>query len=64
MKRFSMILSEGDRERYDSALSDFMCWIDGFKAGGGTYSPGSEYVLRDLNAAIKRAYQTTSAEEA
>lgn len=40
-------------ERYSHALSDVLCWLDGFKSGGGTYSPGTEEVLRDLNCAVK-----------
>lgn len=40
-------------KEYQEALSDFLCWIDGFKAAGGTYSPGSHERLRELNAKLK-----------
>ena len=40
-------------ERFSMALSDVICWMDGFKAGGGVYSPGSIEDLRDLNHACK-----------
>ena len=40
-------------QAYSFALSDLLCWLDGFTAAGGTYSPGSEETLRDLNCAIK-----------
>jgi hypothetical protein len=40
-------------ERFAFALSDVLCWLDGFKAGGGVYSPGSTEDLRDLNRACK-----------
>lgn len=44
------------RERLESvtyALSDLLCWMDGFKAAGGVYSPDSLGVLRELNANLK-----------
>lgn len=40
-------------DAYSFALSDLLCWMDGFTAAGGTYSPGTLETLRDLNCAIK-----------
>ena len=40
-------------DEFTFALSDFLCWIDGFRAGGGTYSPDSQESLRNLNDALK-----------
>lgn len=40
-------------ESYTYALSDLLCWMDGFKAAGGVYSPGSLDALRDLNCNLK-----------
>ena len=40
-------------ERFSWALSDIICWMDGFRSGGGTYSPNSIEVLRDLNRCLK-----------
>lgn len=41
-------------ERFDFALSDVLCWMSGFKAAGGDYSPGTEGALRDLRDALRR----------
>jgi len=38
---------------YSNALSDVLCWLDGFTSGGGIYSPQTQEVLRDLNCAVK-----------
>jgi hypothetical protein len=43
-------------ERMDEfcyALSDLLCWMDGFKAAGGTFTPGSLEVIRDLSCNLK-----------
>lgn len=57
-----LVISESKKDDYDNALSDFLCWISGFKAGGGTYSPGSEGVIMDLRDNVRRAYTTTNEE--
>lgn len=44
-------------EAYSYALSDLLCWLDGFTAAGGVYSPGTQEILRDLNCAIKSVQQ-------
>lgn len=41
------------------ALSDIICWMDGFQAGGGVYSPQSIETLRNLNIALKNLYRET-----
>ena len=41
-------------ENYSFALSDIICWMDGFKAAGGVYHPDSIEVLRELNIAVKQ----------
>lgn len=38
---------------YCNALSDVLCWLDGFKAGGGVYSPQTQESLRNLNNGLK-----------
>jgi|GEM_PF-5754989 len=38
---------------YAESLSDFLCWMEGFRAAGGTYSPQSIEPLRDLNLRLK-----------
>lgn len=47
-------------EGYTNALSDLLCWMDGFQAAGGKYSPSTLEVLRDLNCAIKSVQQHQS----
>lgn len=42
-------------ELYGNALCDVLCWLDGFTAGGGNYSPGTIGKLRELSIAIKEA---------
>ena len=44
-------------EKYGYALSDLLCWLDGFRAAGGVYSPQTQETLRDLNCAIKSVQQ-------
>jgi hypothetical protein len=40
-------------DKFCYALSDLLCWMDGFKAAGGQYSPGSIEVIRDLSCNLK-----------
>lgn len=42
----------------DHALSDILCWLNGFTQGGGEYSPETQYTLRDIRDMIRRAYPT------
>lgn len=35
-------ISEYHQKRFDDALSDALCWLNGYVAGGGTYSPQFE----------------------
>ena len=44
-------------EAYSYALSDVLCWLDGFTAAGGIYSPQTQETLRNLNCAIKSVQQ-------
>jgi hypothetical protein len=44
-----------DAERYSDALSDAICWLDGFVAAGGQYHPHSIDSLRELNTKLKDA---------
>lgn len=53
--RLCVVATQADLDRFDLALSDFLCWIGGFQAAGGDYHPGSDGALRDLRAAIGRA---------
>jgi hypothetical protein len=39
-------------EEYRYAMADVLCWLDGFKSGGGTYTPGVE-TLRNLHDALE-----------
>lgn len=50
----STLFSPEKAEQYSHALSDVLCWLDGFKAGGGVYFPDSTETLRDLNLAMKK----------
>jgi hypothetical protein len=54
----SIALTKENQQRFDYALSDIMCWLDGFIAAGGKYAPDTQEVLRDLHGVIKRAYDT------
>jgi len=38
---------------YRMAMADVICWLNGFKAAGGEYSPGSIEELRNLNDALE-----------
>jgi hypothetical protein len=46
-------ITEKEAENYSDALSDVLCWMDGFKAGGGVYFPDSVETLRNLNLRMK-----------
>lgn len=46
-------------EVWSDALSDILCWLDGFKAGGGVYFPDSTEALRDLNRKMKEIADKT-----
>ena len=50
-----VISSQEEMENFIDAVSDALCWLDGFKAGGGEYSPSSVHTLRDLNIRLKDA---------
>jgi len=54
----SLVILKSKQERFDYALSDMMCWLDGFIAAGGQYKPETQEVLRDLHGTVKRAYDT------
>jgi hypothetical protein len=59
MPRFKCLtITNEDKDRFDYALSDILCWLNGFTQGGGTYSPESQNTLRDLRDVIRRAYET------
>lgn len=53
-----LVIPLADKERFEDALSDVLCWLNGFKAGGGEYSPETQLVLRDLRDKIRLAYDT------
>ena len=58
MKVETIAVKMGDRQSIEDisyALSDVLCWLDGFRAGGGSYSPGSHEKLRELNIKLKAA---------
>lgn len=40
-------------DSYCNAMSDVLCWLDGFRAAGGVYSPGTQETLRNLNDGLK-----------
>jgi len=40
-------------DEYCHALADLLCWMDGFRSAGGTYSPGSLEKIRDLSCNLK-----------
>jgi hypothetical protein len=54
LARFDHWFSPEKVENASLALSDILCWMDGFLAGGGTYNPGSLECLRDLNIGLKQ----------
>ena len=41
---------------YSLALADVNCWLSGFVAAGGDYSPGTRETLKDLKNAIDRFF--------
>lgn len=51
-------VEDSKKDSFACAIADVVCWMDGFQAGGGTYSPGSLGALRDLRGVIDRAYAT------
>ena len=51
-ERIEIILEKDDAESIQNDLSDFLCWIRGFQAGGGDY-PFNTIRIQDLNAEIK-----------
>ncbi len=46
-------LREEQMDHFCNAMSDILCWMDGFRAAGGTYAPGSIESLRQLSDALK-----------
>lgn len=62
-KFYSIVVNESNHKKFDDALSDVLCWLDGYQAAGGTYSPGSVEVLRDLRARIIKGYNTQGPEK-
>ena len=54
----SFVIRNDKKDSFCDALADVLCWLDGFQAGGGTYSPGSTNTLRDLRDTIERAYDS------
>lgn len=51
-----ILLEKDEAEAIQNDLSDFLCWIRGFKAGGGDY-PFNTIRIADLNAEIKNLIQ-------
>jgi len=47
------LITPDEAEKYSDAISDVVCWLDGFKAAGGVYYPDSIDVLRELNMNLK-----------
>ena len=47
---------------YADSLSDIICWMEGFQAGGGRYSPQSIDPLRDLNIKLKEMHKRQTEE--
>jgi hypothetical protein len=56
--QFSMVISEAKRERYEDAMSDVVCWLDGFTSAGKEYAPDTLQVLREIQADIKMCHET------
>jgi hypothetical protein len=44
-------------DSYSMALSDIICWMDGFVSAGGIYHAQSIEQLRDLNIGLKNIYR-------
>jgi hypothetical protein len=53
-------ITQKEIQSYSSALSDFLCWIDGFEAAGGKYSPGSKEEIRTLSIKLKDLWRYTN----
>lgn len=51
-------IPDAEQQKYQWALADVLCWMNGFVQGGGEYSPETIYVLRDVQRMIERAYPT------
>ena len=49
----SYVLRKEKLEEYAFAMADVLCWLNGFVAAGGLYSPGSIESLRDLTDVLK-----------
>ncbi len=43
----------GKVDEYCNVMSDVLCWLQGFQAGGGKYHPGTIEILRNLNDGLK-----------
>ncbi len=50
---FFFEMSQAEQEKFDDALSDVICWLGGFQAAGGTYTPGSIEALRELRLKLQ-----------
>lgn len=50
-------------DTFTNALSDFLCWIEGFQCGGGKYTPQSIEPLRDLNIKLKAMHGGSSSSQ-
>jgi hypothetical protein len=57
-KFVSVVIPESQQRRFDDALSDAACWLNGYVSGGGTYSPQTLPVLNEIRATILQAYHT------
>ena len=55
---FCLTIHEDKRESWDDALSDVLCWMNGFISAGGNYSPETLGQLKDLRDAVRLAYDT------
>ncbi|HUD73754.1 MAG TPA: hypothetical protein VMQ76_01680 [Terracidiphilus sp.] len=51
-------ITPDQHERFDDALSDALCWLDGFVAAGGLYAPGTLNVLRAFRIHWQAGYAT------
>lgn len=56
--RKNCILTQSELDAADHALSDILCWMDGFLAAGGKYGPETLEELRTLRTRLHRAYHT------
>lgn len=55
MIAFNITITDREKENYIGALSDFLCWIEGFKAAGGKYLPETEAAFIRLKSSISDA---------